>query len=113
MRMSTEEAETFEAHIMKRTRVVQLCHGGEMAVKKSPKRNYPKAAGERAEGAKSGPKRETLKSASGGAGVKVTSQKRVVAVGLSEAQDAGANIPPPPKGGMGQVRARREPRNKK
>lgn len=84
-----------------------------MAVKKSPKHHYPKAAGERAEGAKSGPKRETLKSASGGAGVKVTSQKKVVTPGLSEAQDMGANIPPPPKGGMGHVRGRHEPRNKK
>ncbi len=84
-----------------------------MAVKRSPKRNYGKAANERAESAKTGRKRGTLKSGSGGKGVKVTSQKPVVAIGLSEAKDTGANIPPPPKGGMGQVRARREPRNKK
>ena len=84
-----------------------------MAVKKSPKRNYPKAASERVEGARSGRKRGTLKSASGGKGVEVTSQKKVVAPGLSEARDMGANIPPPPKGGMGHVRGRHEPRNKK
>lgn len=84
-----------------------------MAAKKSPKRNYGKAASERVESVRSGRKRGTLKSGSGGKGVEVTSQKRVVAIGLSEARDKGANIPPPPKGGMGQVRARREPRRKK
>lgn len=84
-----------------------------MAVKKSPKRNYGKATSERAESAKTGRKRGTLKSGSGGKGVEVTSQKEVVAPGLSEARDMGANIPPPPKGGMGHVRGRHEPRNKK
>ena len=84
-----------------------------MAAKKSGKRKYGKAASKRVASAMRRRKKGTLKSGPGGKGGKVTSRKQAIAIGLSEARDKGANVPPPPKGGMGQVRARREPRRKK
>jgi uncharacterized protein DUF6496 len=51
---------------------------------------YGKKAGEKVERAMRERKRGTLKSGSGG---RVTSRKQAIAIGLSEARDAGAKVP--------------------
>ena len=52
---------------------------------------YSKKAGEKVEKAMHERKRGTLKS--GGSGKKVTSKKQAIAIGLSEAREAGAKVP--------------------
>ena len=52
---------------------------------------YGKKAGEKVEEAMRERKRGTLKS---GSGKKVTSKKQAIAIGLSEAREAGAKVPP-------------------
>lgn len=42
-------------------------------------------------------KRGTLRSGKGGRGGKVTSRAQAIAIGLSEAREKGAKVPPPPK----------------
>jgi 3-hydroxyisobutyrate dehydrogenase-like beta-hydroxyacid dehydrogenase len=42
-------------------------------------------------------KRGTLKSGKGGKGGTVKSRKQAIAIGLSEARESGAKVPPPPK----------------
>ena len=56
---------------------------------------YGKAAAKRVESAMHRKKKGTLKSSSG---QKVTSRKQAIAIGLSEAREKGAKVPPP-KGG--------------
>ena len=56
---------------------------------------YGKKASEKVERAMRERKRGTLKS---GSGRKVTSRKQAIAIGLSEAREAGGKVPPP-KGG--------------
>ena len=56
---------------------------------------YGKKASEKVERAMHERKRGTLKS---GSGRKVTSRKQAIAIGLSEAREAGGKVPPP-KGG--------------
>jgi len=51
---------------------------------------YGKKAGEKVERAMRERKRGTLKS---GSGRRVTSRKQAIAIGLSEARDAGAKVP--------------------
>ena len=51
---------------------------------------YGKKAGEKVERAMRERKRGMLKSGSGG---RVTSRKQAIAIGLSEARDAGAKVP--------------------
>jgi hypothetical protein len=58
---------------------------------KSTKR-YGKKAGEKVERAMHEMKRGELRS--GGSGKKVTSRKQAIAIGLSEARDTGAKVPP-------------------
>jgi len=41
-------------------------------------------------------KRGTLKSGKGGKGGTVKSRKQAIAIGLSEARESGAKVPPPP-----------------
>jgi hypothetical protein len=52
---------------------------------------YAKKAGEKVERAMHERKRGTLKS--GGSGRRVTSRKQAIAIGLSEAREAGAKVP--------------------
>jgi hypothetical protein len=52
---------------------------------------YGKKAGEKVEGAMHERKHGTLKS--GRSGRRVTSRKQAIAIGLSEARDAGAKVP--------------------
>ena len=62
-----------------------------MAAKKSSSRKkYGKAAGKSVERAMHKEKRGTLKS---GSGRKVTSRTQAIAIGLSEAREAGAKVP--------------------
>ena len=65
-----------------------------MAAKKGRKR-YGKKAAEKVERAMHERKRGTLRS--GRSGKKVTSRKQAIAIGLSEAREAGGKVPPPPK----------------
>ena len=53
---------------------------------------YSKKAGEKVERVMRERKRGTLKS---GSGRKVTSRKQAIAIGLSEAREAGARVPKP------------------
>ena len=53
---------------------------------------YGKAASKRVESAMHRKKKGTLKSSSGR---KVTSRKQAIAIGLSEAREKGAKVPPP------------------
>jgi hypothetical protein len=53
---------------------------------------YGKKASEKVERAMRERKRGTLKS---GSGRKVTSRKQAIAIGLSEAREAGGKVPPP------------------
>ena len=68
-----------------------------MAKKKSGGRKYSKKASEKVEKTMRERKRGTLRS--GGSGKKVTSRKQAIAIGLSEAQQAGAKVPRKRKGG--------------
>jgi hypothetical protein len=63
------------------------------ARKKSGGRKYGKAAGKSVKRAMHKEKRGTLKSGRGGKGGTVTSRKQAIAIGLSEAREAGAKVP--------------------
>ena len=63
-----------------------------MAAKKSSSRKYGKAAGKSVKRAMHKTKRGTLKSGAG-KHPKVTSRKQAIAIGLSEAREAGAKVP--------------------
>ena len=62
-----------------------------MARKSSGKRKYGKKASSKVERAMHERKRGTLRS--GRSGKKVTSPKQAIAIGLSEARQAGAKVP--------------------
>ena len=62
-----------------------------MAKKSSGKRKYGKKASSKVERAMHERKRGTLRS--GRSGKKVTSRKQAIAIGLSEARQAGAKVP--------------------
>ncbi len=63
---------------------------------------YGKAASKRVESAMRRRKKGTLKSSGGR---KVTSRKQAIAIGLSEAREKGAKVPPA-KGGRGAKKAK-------
>ncbi len=63
------------------------CH----ANRGTPMAKYGKKASEKVERAMHEKKRGTLKS--GGSGKTVTSRKQAIAIGLSEAREAGAKVP--------------------
>ena len=71
---------------------------------------YSKKAGEKVEKAMHERKKGTLRS--GRSGKKVTSRKQAIAIGLSEARQAGAKVPKK-KGTGGGGRAKRKPGPKK
>jgi hypothetical protein len=62
-----------------------------MAKKRSGGRKYGRKASEKVERAMHERKRGTLRS--GRSGKRVTSRKQAIAIGLSEARDAGAKVP--------------------
>jgi hypothetical protein len=66
-----------------------------MATKKSSGRKYGPAAAKSVEREMKAFKEGKLKS---GSGAKVTNPKQAIAIGLSEARESGAKMPPPPAG---------------
>jgi len=62
-----------------------------MAKRRGGKRKYGKRASEKVERAMHERKHGTLRS--GRSGKRVTSRKQAIAIGLSEARDAGAKVP--------------------
>ncbi len=66
-----------------------------MATKKSSGRKYGPAASKSVEREMKAFKEGKLKS---GSGAKVTNPKQAIAIGLSEAREKGAKMPPPPAG---------------
>ena len=64
--------------------------------KKASSRRYGKKASQKVERAMHEYKRGDLKS--GGSGRRVKSRKQAIAIGLSEAREAGAKVPNAPKG---------------
>lgn len=76
-----------------------------MAAKRG-RRKYGNAASKRVESAMRRRKRGTLRSGKGGKGGRVTSRKQAIAIGLSEAREKGAKVPPP-KGGRGRSRRKK------
>jgi hypothetical protein len=64
---------------------------------------YGRKAGEKVERAMRERKRGTLRS--GRSGRKVTSRKQAIAIGLSEAREAGAKVPRKRKGGSRKRKA--------
>jgi hypothetical protein len=65
---------------------------------------YGKKAGQKVERAMRERKRGTLKS--GSSGRRVTSRKQAIAIGLSEARDAGAKVPRKRAGGRKATKKR-------
>lgn len=57
-------------------------------------RRYGKAASRSVASAMRREKKGTLRSGKGGKGGKVTSHKQAIAIGLSEAREKGAKVPP-------------------
>ena len=57
-------------------------------------RKYGKAAGKRVASAVRRAKRGTLRSGKGGKGGRVKNRKQAIAIGLSEAREKGAKVPP-------------------
>ena len=66
---------------------------------KSSGRKYGKAASKSVESAMRRKKSGTLRSGKGGKGGKVKSRKQAIAIGLSEAREKGAKVPPKKKSG--------------
>jgi hypothetical protein len=81
------------------------------ASRKSSRRKYGKAAGKTVESAMRRRKRGTLRSGKGGRGGKVKSRRQAIAIGLSEAREKGAKVPPK-KGGR-RKSARRKSSSRK
>ncbi len=65
-----------------------------MPARKKSGRKYGKAAGKSVESAMRRKKSGTLRSGKGGKGGKVKSRKQAIAIGLSEAREKGAKVPP-------------------
>lgn len=75
------------------------------AKRKTGRRKYGEAASKRVESAMRRRKRGTLRSGKGGRGGRVKSAEQAIAIGLSEAREKGAKVPPAPKG-KGRKRSR-------
>lgn len=67
------------------------------STRKSGRRRYGEAASEYVESAMRRRKRGTLRSGKGGKGGQVKSRAQAVAIGLSEAREKGAKVPPAPR----------------
>jgi hypothetical protein len=81
------------------------------STRKSSRRKYGKAASKTVESAMRRRKRGTLRSGKGGRGGKVKSRRQAIAIGLSEAREKGAKVPPK-KGGR-RKSARRKSSSRK
>jgi hypothetical protein len=81
------------------------------STRKSSRRKYGKAAGKTVESAMRRRKRGTLRRGKGGRGGKVKSRRQAIAIGLSEAREKGAKVPPK-KGGR-RKSARRKSSSRK
>lgn len=68
--------------------------GKKKSAKRKSKRKYGKKAEKSVESAMRRRKRGTLRSGKGGRGGKVKSRKQAIAIGLSEAREKGAKVPP-------------------
>ena len=66
------------------------------STRKSGRRRYGEVAAEYVESAMRRRKRGTLRSGKGGKGGKVKSRAQAIAIGLSEAREKGAKVPPAP-----------------
>jgi hypothetical protein len=62
--------------------------------RKSSRRKYSKGASKNVESAMRRRKRGTLRSGKSGKGGKVKSRRQAIAIGLSEAREKGAKVPP-------------------
>jgi hypothetical protein len=65
-----------------------------MPARKKSGRKYGKGASKSVESAMKRKKSGTLRSGKGGKGGKVKSRKQAIAIGLSEAREKGAKVPP-------------------
>lgn len=65
-----------------------------MPARKKSGRKYSKGASKNVESAMRRKKSGTLRSGKGGKGGKVKSRKQAIAIGLSEAREKGARVPP-------------------
>lgn len=65
-----------------------------MPARKKSGRKYGKGASKSVESAMRRKKSGTLRSGKGGKGGKVKSRKQAIAIGLSEAREKGAKVPP-------------------
>jgi uncharacterized protein DUF6496 len=65
-----------------------------MPARKKSSRKYGKGASKSVESAMRRKKKGTLRSGKGGKGGKVKSRKQAIAIGLSEAREKGAKVPP-------------------
>ncbi len=65
-----------------------------MPARKKSGRKYSKSASKSVESAVRRKKSGTLRSGKGGKGGKVKSRKQAIAIGLSEAREKGAKVPP-------------------
>ena len=65
-----------------------------MPARKKSGRKYGKGASKSLESAMRRKKSGTLRSGKGGRGGKVKSRKQAIAIGLSEAREKGAKVPP-------------------
>jgi hypothetical protein len=81
------------------------------STRKSSRRKYGKTAGKTVESAMRRRKRGTLRRGKGGRGGKVKSRRQAIAIGLSEAREKGAKVPPK-KGGR-RKSARRKSSSRK
>jgi hypothetical protein len=80
------------------------------AKRSSGGRKYGAKAGKTVESAMRRRKSGTLRS---GSGKKVTSREQAVAIGLSEAREKGAKVPPKPSGGKRKTAARKASGNQR
>lgn len=74
---------------------------------------YSKGASKSVESAMERKNKGTLRSGPGGRGGKVTSAKQAIAIGLSEAREKGAKVPPPKKKSATKKSATKKPATKK
>ena len=82
-----------------------------MAARRTTKRKYGDKAQQKVERAMREMKEGKLRS--GGSGKKVTDRRQAIAIGLSEAREAGGKVPPAPKRKRGSSAGRRAKRTKK
>ena len=81
-----------------------------MAARKSGGQRYGRSASKKVASAMRRRKKGTLRSGPGGKGGKVTSRKQAIAIGLSEAREAGGKVPSPRKSSSKRAGAKKSTR---